>query len=76
MYFSVRVIDEEGNPRKGISVMADFGFMNGTSTETTDDSGWAEFNTSGKYVSMDLYVDGSKRGNYSVSEGKTYSFTI
>lgn len=76
MTFSVRVVNSEGRPRRGIRVYADFGLMHGGLTEYTDDNGWATFHTAGDYVSAELFVDGDSYGDYGVSNGETFSFTL
>lgn len=74
--FSVRVVNSNGNPMRSIRVYADFGILSGGITEYTDDNGWAEFNASGNYVSVELFVDGNSYGDYGVSDGETFSFTL
>lgn len=76
MSFSVKVVDSHGSPKSGVRVYADFGLWNGGLTEYTGDDGWAEFNTAGDYVTMELFVDGENYGHHPVSDGETYSFTL
>lgn len=74
--FSVRVVDSEGEPRSGISVYANFGLMHGGLTERTDDNGWAEFEASGDYVTVELFVDGESEGDHGLEDGETFSFKV
>lgn len=76
MSFSVRVVNEDGRPRRGIRVYVDFGFANGGRTEYTDDSGWATFEPSGDYVSAEIFVDGDSQGEHGITDGETFSFTL
>ena len=77
MSFSVRVVDSDGDPRRGIRVYADFGLLHGGLTEHTGDDGWAAFETAGNnYVTVELFVDGESQGDHSLSDGDTFSFTL
>jgi hypothetical protein len=74
--FSVRVVNVDGEPVSGIKVYANFGIMHGGITERTDDDGWASFEASGDYCSVELFVDGDNEGDHSLEDGETYSFTL
>lgn len=74
--FSVRVVDEDGDPRKGISVYANYGLLHGGHSEYTDEDGWATFEPSGDYTTAEIIVDGDNQGEYPISEGETFSFTL
>jgi len=74
-HFSVRVIYENGKPAKDIGVMIDYGWLDGTDEKRTHSDGWVEFqNRDDK--SGTIWVHGHKMGSHSLSNGKTYSFTI
>ena len=74
--FSIRVINDDGDPVGGIDVAASFGIFHGMIEETTNDDGWAEFEASGDYVSAELFVDGRSKGEHALSDGETFSFTV
>lgn len=76
MTFSVRVVDEDGDPREGIEVHASFGIMHGGLVEHTDSDGWANFEPSGEYVTVKLFVDGESYGEHPLEDGDTFSFTV
>lgn len=74
-YFSVRIIHGNGKPANDIGVMIDYGIMNGTETKRTNSDGWVSFyNQSDKHGT--IWVHGRKMGNHSLSDGKTYSYTL
>lgn len=60
--FSVRLVDEEGNPYPNEEVTCFFGFMHHEEVETTDGDGWAYFthehDEDGKMHVASLYVGG------------------
>jgi len=77
---SVRVVDDDGQPRHGRAVSISFGGLWGYETVYTDDDGWAEFN----YESIDaaslpvsyLSIDGDTVAtDISLADGDTLSFT-
>jgi hypothetical protein len=74
--FSVRVVNDDGDPVEGIDVAASFGVLHGMLEASTSDDGWAEFEASGDYVSVKLFVDGSSVGEHGLSEGDTFTFTL
>ncbi|MDP2816039.1 MAG: hypothetical protein Q8O19_05110 [Rectinemataceae bacterium] len=75
--FSVRVVNEDGDPVKSARVSVDFGLLRGQSTEYTDENGWAEFsNLDGDLVTGEFYVNGESQGDHSTHDGDSYSFTI
>jgi hypothetical protein len=76
MTFSVRVVDNDGDPKEGVRVMANFGILHGHLIELTDQDGWAEFEPAGDYTSVEIFVDGENQGDHSVEDGDTFSFTI
>jgi len=76
MSFSVRVVDQDGDPMSGIKVTADFGLLHGQSSDYTDDGGWAMIEASGDYVTCTIYVKGENQGEHPISDGDTFSFTI
>lgn len=73
--FSVKVVYENGKPAKDIGVMIDYGWLGGTDEKRTHSDGWVEFHNR-ENKSGTIYVHGHKMGSHSLSDGKTYSFTI
>ena len=73
--FSVRVMYTNGKPAKDVGVYIDYGILNGHDEKRTDSNGWVEFHNHGDHSGY-IYVHGHKMGNHSLSDGKTYSFTI
>lgn len=78
---SVRIVDDEGNPKSGVDVtLFFFGLLAGHLSEYTDDDGWAEFELDTDFSPQNierLAVNGefvAEPGN--VSDGETMSFTI
>lgn len=79
--FSIRVVDEDGNPLEGISVwVADKAFFSsGNITEYTDEDGWTEFsfyNYLDSYIDAKVCVDNNEMMDYFFNDGDTTSFTI
>jgi len=74
-YFSVRVVDSDGEPVEDIGVMINYGILNGIDEKRTDDDGWIEFHNRDKHTGT-IYVHGDKMGKHSLADGKTYSFSI
>ena len=76
MSFSVKVVNSGGDGVEGIRVYADFGLLHGGLTEYTGSDGWAEFEASGNYVTVELYLDGESQGDHGLSDGDTFSFSL
>jgi hypothetical protein len=76
MSFSVRVVDQDGDAKEDVEVMAFFTLMGGSLTEYTASDGWAEFDTVGDYNWVQLYVDGHEEGTFELKDGDTFSFTL
>jgi hypothetical protein len=78
--FSVRVVDSDGKPRKGVKVGYDFGLVDGADSAYTDSDGWAtlHFSPAGGGVSGvgEIYVEGESQGRHTVEDGDTLSFTV
>ncbi len=74
--FSVRVVRSDGEPREGVRVGADVGWLDGVAMEYTDNDGWATFELSENYMSAEIYVEGDSQGTHPVSDGDTLSFTV
>lgn len=75
-YFSVRVVDDDGDPREGASVTVFYsGLLGGHETQYTDEDGWTTFQN---YEDRggEVFVEGENMGEHSLSDGRTYSFTI
>jgi hypothetical protein len=76
MSFSVRVVRSDGEPAEDVGVMIDYGFLGGGCDEKrTDSDGWVEFSNHGESPGT-IWVHGEKMGDHSLSDGKTYSFTV
>ncbi len=73
--FSVRVLQRSGKPAPDIGVMIDYGFTAGCEEKKTHTDGWVDFE-SREHRSGVIWVNGSNKGNHSISAGKTYSFTL
>ncbi len=77
--FSIRVVDEDGDPKSGVTVsIFHHGFMGGTQKGYTDDDGWV---SSERYhhapTITEVYVDGDLvASDISPDEGETYSYTV
>lgn len=77
MSFSVKVIDQRGQPVRNVRVYSDFGLWKGGLTDYTDDNGWAYFKSSGNDVSVEIYVNGKSKGSHGISDGgESFSFVI
>jgi hypothetical protein len=74
-HFSVRVVDDDGDPVVDVGVMIDYGILNGTDEKRTDSDGWVEFHNHGDEPGT-IWVHGHEMGDHSLADGKTYSFTI
>lgn len=68
--FHVIVFDDDGDPRSGVRVTADYGILNGQDSDYTDSNGLATLSGSQDYVTAELFVDGSSEGDYSVGDGE------
>ena len=75
MDFHVIVFDG-GEPRSGVRVTADFGLLNGSTSDYTDDNGKATIHTSGDYVTAEIFVDGSSEGDHAVGDGEVIKINI
>lgn len=80
--FSIRVVDDDGDPVSGIEVTCSYGVVSGLHTERTDEDGWATFpivenafgfgNTPVSHV----FIDHEEvHGELNPDDGETYSFT-
>lgn len=76
--FSIRVLDDNGNPREGVGVVVDFGHLIGHAQEYTDEGGWAEFEVSDSIStsSGEIYVNHESEGEYGLNDGDSFSFTL
>lgn len=73
--FSVRVMRENGKPALDVGVWIDYGLFNGSDKKRTHSDGWVKFHNSSDKPGT-IWVDGHNKGSHSLSDGKTYSFTI
>jgi hypothetical protein len=74
-HFSVKVVYENGKPANDAGVMIDYGWLGGTDEKRTHSDGWVEFHNHGD-KSGTIWVHGHNMGNHSLSDGKSYSYTI
>lgn len=74
-HFSVRVINNKGEPLRDIGVMIDYGWLGGTDEKRTHSDGCVEFHNR-ENKSGSIWVHGHNKGSHSLSDGKTYSFII
>jgi hypothetical protein len=73
--FSVRVMDDDGDPIEDVGVMIDYGILHGNDEKRTDSDGWVEFHNHGD-IPGTIWVHGHNMGDHSLADGKTYSFSI
>lgn len=73
--FSIRVVDEDGDPLSSVSVAVSYGSLGGVGTEYTDDDGWTEWETL-DHVSFTVYIDSNEEGTYGFEDVDTRSFTL
>jgi hypothetical protein len=74
-YFKVKVVYGNGKPASDIGVMIDYGLAGGIDEKRTHSDGWVEFHNY-EEKSGTIWVHGHNMGSHSLSDGKTYSFTI
>jgi hypothetical protein len=73
--FSVKVVHSNGRPAGDVGVMIDYGILNGHDEKRTDRDGWVEFHNHGDRPGT-IWVHGHEKGDHSLADGKTYSFTV
>ena len=73
--FSIRVVDEDGRPRRSVKIMVGYGAMGGVGTEYTDDDGWTTWEIH-DHVSFKVYIDGGDGISRSFTDGDAVSFTV
>ena len=73
--FSIRIVDEEGDPVSGKKVYITQSGLGGSQGQYTDEDGWAEF----EFYCLRFYgiarVDGDEH-DIDMSDGETISITI
>jgi hypothetical protein len=74
-HFSIRVLYKDGKPAGDIGVMIDYGLLGGTDEKRTHSDGWVEFHNREDKPGT-IWVHGHNMGSHSLSDGRTYSFTI
>lgn len=74
-HFSVKLMRCVAKPDKDAGVMIDYGFLIGTDEKKTNSERWVELHNQGDKIGS-IWVHGHNMGNNSLSNGKTYSFTI
>jgi hypothetical protein len=82
--FSIRVVDENGDPVRSAKVSCAYGSMSGVGTEYTDSDGWAEFPIidqvlgGGAIRITTIWIKGKEVSDetFVPSDGDTFSFTI
>jgi hypothetical protein len=72
--FSIRIVDEDGEPRSGVKVTIHWAWT--WSAEYTDDDGWAEFDVDGSPATGTVYAGGDELGEIAAEDGETFSFTL
>lgn len=74
--FSVKVMWQNGHPASDVGVMVSYiGTLSGFDEKRTDHDGWVTFNNHDSQPG-EIWVHGHNFGSHSLSDGKTYSFTI
>jgi len=73
--FSVRVLNSENKPRRGVRVGANFGVLRGSSSGYTDSDGWAILSM-GDNATAEIYVEGKTQGKHYITDGDKFSFTV
>jgi hypothetical protein len=76
MSFSIRVVDEDGNPRVDVPVSAHTSLD--YSKGRTDSDGWVELDfyfLTGSFRVFQIYVDGDDMSEHSIEDGDRLSFT-
>lgn len=73
--YSIRVVDEDGDPVEGIEVAVHYAWTH--SKERTDEDGWAQFevDVTGNGIRATVYVDGENMGEPWLEDGDTLSYT-
>ena len=74
-HFSIKVLYKDGKPAGDTWVMIDYDWLGGTDEKRTHSDGWVEFHNR-EDKSGTIWVHGHNMGSHSLSDGKTYSFTI
>ena len=80
--FSVRIVDQNGNPQRGIRVWAkESGIFGESGSEYTDSDGWVEFRNpywgeERTVYGLYIYVRDKKFGPFTVDGGDTLSVTV
>lgn len=75
-HFSVRVVRRNGEPAEDVGVMISYhGVLGGHDEKRTDSNGWVEFHNHGENPGT-IWVHGEEMGEHSLTDGKTYSFTL
>jgi uncharacterized GH25 family protein len=75
--FSIRVVDEDGNPVENARVTVIYSFTQ--QEDYTDEDGWVEFQRDTMFqtaISATIYVDGEEVGQELIEDGDTFSYTI
>lgn len=73
--FSIRVLDSNGDPREGVGVQIYYDINFTGDKKRTDEDGWVTF-TNYDHRPGEIWVDGEDMGHHSLSDGRTYSFTV
>ena len=73
-HFSVRVL-RNNKPAADVGVMIDYGLFGAYDEKRTHSDGWVEFYNHGDKPGT-IWVHGHNMGSHSLSDGKTYSFSI
>lgn len=74
--FSIRAMWANGTPANNVGVMISYiCLMSGTDEKRTDIDGWVEFHNHDNAPGT-IWIHNHNLGDHSLSDGKTYSFTI
>ena len=75
-YFRVRAVWKNGSPANDVGVMIEYsGIMGGIDEKRTNSDGWTEFHNENADPGT-IWIHDHNMGEHSLSDGKTYSFTI
>lgn len=74
--FSIRVIDEDGNPEEGREVhVSPDSILQGWEESFTDEDGWAnfEYETNRNSITFSVRISGHDHGEITAADGDTFS---
>jgi hypothetical protein len=80
--FNVRIIDQNGNPQRGVRVWAkESGIFGESGSEYTDSDGWVEFRNAywgeeRTVYGLYIHVRGKEFGPFNIDGGESLSITV